>query len=257
MSLVILKIGGSAITKKDSVSRPRQNEIDRISKEIASFVTERDISDKLILVHGAGSFGHPQAMKYNLNEKFDVRGVYEIHKSVKELNSIVIDSLNDAGVSALPVHSLSSFLLENGNIVDNGAEKFNLMLERGAVPVFHGDVVMDRIKGAAILSGDKIAPYLATALGASRIGAGSNVDGVLDNTGAVIKKITPLGFVDIKKDISGSASTDVTGGMLGKVSEFVELAKEGISSRIFNASKKGMVSKFLYGEDVGTLIADK
>ena len=257
MSLVILKIGGSAITKKDSVSKPRQDEINRISKEIASFVTERDVSDKLVLVHGAGSFGHPQAMKYSLDEKFDARGVYEIHKSVKELNSIVVDSLNDAGVSALPVHPLSSLLLENGNIVDAGTEKLNIMLDRGAVPVFHGDVVMDRIKGAAILSGDRIAPYLATTLGASRIGAGSNVDGVLDDTGAVIKKITTLGFVDMKKHISGSSSTDVTGGMLGKVSEFVELARAGISSRIFNASKKGTVSKFLYGEDVGTLIADK
>jgi len=257
MNLVILKIGGSALTKKDSVSLAKQDEIDRISKEIASFITERDISDKLILVHGAGSFGHPQAMKYNLNEKFDAKGVYEIHKSVKELNSIVVKSLNYAGVSALPVHPLSSLLLENGSIVDSSTEKFTLMLERGFVPVFHGDVVMDRIKGAAILSGDRIAPYLATMLGASRIGAGSNVDGVLDNTGAVIQKITPLGFAAMKKHISGSSSPDVTGGMLGKVSEFVELAKEGISSRIFNASKKGMVSKFLYGEDVGTLIANK
>lgn len=257
MSLVILKIGGSVITKKDSVSRPRKDEIDRISKEIASYVTENEVTDKLVLVHGAGSFGHPQAMRYNLNEKFDTRGVYEIHKSVKELNSIVVDSLNDSGVNALPVHPLSSFLLENGNIVDSSPEKFNLMLERGAVPVFHGDVVMDRIKGAAILSGDRITPYLSVMLGASRIGAGSNVDGVIDDTGSVIKKISPPGFVDMKKHISGSSSTDVTGGMLGKVSEFVELSRVGVSSRIFNASKKGMVTKFLYGEDVGTLIADK
>jgi isopentenyl phosphate kinase len=49
----------------------------------------------------------------------------------------------------------------------------------------------------------------------------------------------------------------VTGGMLGKVSELLELANKGISSRIFNASRKGVVSRFLYGEDVGTLISDK
>ncbi|MCX9013821.1 MAG: isopentenyl phosphate kinase [Candidatus Methanoperedens sp.] len=257
MSLIILKIGGSVITKKDSLSRPRKDEIDRISKEIASFATDRDVSDKLVLVHGAGSFGHPQALRYNLDEKFDVKGVYEIHSSVKELNSMVLDSLNNAGVSALPVHPLSSFILENGNIAGFSPETVNVMLKRGAVPVFHGDVVMDIIKGASVLSGDRIAPYLATLLGASRIGAGSNVDGVLDESGTVIKKITPTGFVDMKKHISGSSSTDVTGGMLGKVSEFIELSRVGISSRIFNASKKGMVSKFLYGEDVGTLIADK
>ncbi|MBU4076420.1 MAG: hypothetical protein KKI06_06900, partial [Euryarchaeota archaeon] len=86
---------------------------------------------------------------------------------------------------------------------------------------------------------------------------GSNVDGVLDEKGEVIKKITPRSFIDMKKDIMGAKAPDVTGGMFGKVSELVELSKKGISSRVFNAAKKNMVSKFLYGEDVGTLITDK
>ena len=254
MSPVILKIGGSVITEKDAVSSARKDEIDRISQEIASF--RANSKEGLILVHGAGSFGHPQAMKW-VNGGFDARGVYLTHASVKSLNSLVLESLNNTGVTALPVHPLSSCLLENGKIVEFQAEKIRIMLERGIVPVLHGDVVMDRVKGAAVLSGDRIIPYLATVMNASKIGAGSNVEGVLDEKGILIKKITPMGFVDIKKQISGSSSIDVTGGMLGKVSELVGLAKNGISSRIFNASKKGMVSKFLYSEDVGTLISDK
>ncbi len=263
MSPVILKIGGSVITEKDAVSSARKDEIERIAQEIASFRTNS--SEGLILVHGAGSFGHPQAMKWaetpylntGTNKGFDAKGVYLTHTSVKVLNSIVMESLSNAGVSALPVHPLSSCLLENGKIIEFQVEKIKIMLERGIIPVLHGDVAMDRVKGAAVLSGDRIIPYLAIVMNASKIGAGSNVEGVLDEKGTLIKKITPTSFVDIKKQISGSSSTDVTGGMLGKVSELVELAKNGISSRIFNASKKGMVSKFLYGEDVGTLISDK
>ena len=254
MSPVILKIGGSVITEKHAVSKAKREEIDRIAHEIAQF--KINTTEALVLVHGAGSFGHPQAMKW-VNEGFDAQGVYLTHSAVKELNSMVLDSLNKAGVRALPVHPLSSCLLENGKIVDFQIEKLRIMLDRGILPVLHGDVVIDRLKGAAVLSGDRIIPYLATAMNASKIGAGSNVDGVLDNKGAVIKKITPISFVDIKKQISGAAATDVTGGMLSKVSELIELAKNGISSRIFNASRKGMVSKFLYGEDVGTLISDK
>jgi isopentenyl phosphate kinase len=254
MSLLILKIGGSVITEKDAVSCARKEEIDRISQEIASFKVNSQ--DAIIIVHGAGSFGHPQAMKW-VTGGFDAQGVYLTHSSVKLLNSMVLDSLNTAGIRALPVHPLSSCLLENGKIVEFNLGQIKLMLERGVVPVLHGDVVMDRAKGAAVLSGDRIVPYLASVMNASKIGAGSKVDGVLDDTGAVIKKITPVSFIDIKKHIQGSGSADVTGGMLGKVSEFLELAKSGTSSRIFNASKKGMVSKFLYGEDVGTLIADK
>jgi len=165
--------------------------------------------------------------------------------------------LNAAGVHALPVHPLSSCLLENGKIVDIQIGQIRVMLEKGIIPVLHGDMVMDRIKGASVLSGDRIIPYLAVALNASQIGAGSNVDGVLDERDAVIKKITQYSYIDVKKNIKGSGSTDVTGGMLGKVSELLELANKGISSRIFNASRKGIISRFLYGEDVGTLITDK
>ncbi|MFA4935520.1 MAG: isopentenyl phosphate kinase [Candidatus Methanoperedens sp.] len=257
MSLVILKIGGSVITVKDSdiPEQAKSADIDRLSHEIASF--KSGSGSKLILIHGAGSFGHPQAMKYRLNEEFNARGVYITHASVKRLNSMVLDSLNNAGVPSLPVHPLNSCLFDNGKLVSFQLEQIKVMLERGVVPVLHGDVVMDRTKGAGVLSGDRIIPYLALELKASQIGAGSDVDGVLDYSGNVIKKITPHSFVDMKKDIRGSGSTDVTGGMLGKVSEFLELANKGISSRIFNASRKGMVSRFLYGEDVGTLIADK
>ena len=254
MSLTILKRGGSVITDKDSVSVAKKDEIDRISQEIASF--KKEIKFPLILVHGAGSFGHPQAMEH-MNKGFNANGVYITHTSVKALNSMVVDSLNKAGLNALPVHPLSSCLLENGNIVEFHTAQIKLMLDRDIVHVLHRDVVMDRVLGAAVLSGDRLVPYLAAVTAASGIGAGSNVDGVLDNKGDVIKKITPLSFVDIKKNIQGASSPDVTGGMLGKVLELLELSKKGISSRVFNAAKKNMVSKFLYGEDVGTLITDK
>ena len=255
MSLIILKIGGSVITEKGSISKSRDAEIDRISHEIAAF--RKDSDSRIILVHGAGSFGHPQAMKYKLNEGFDAEGVYLTHSSVKLLNSRVVESLNNASVHALPVHPLSSCLLENGKLIDFQLGQIKVMLEKGIVPVLHGDVVMDRTKGASVLSGDRIIPYLAIVLKASKIGAGSDVDGVLDEKGAVIRKITPFNFLDLKKSIKGSGSTDVTGGMLGKVSELLELAGKGVDSRIFNATRKGVVSRFLYGEDVGTLIADK
>lgn len=255
MTLIILKIGGSTITEKGSISRAREAEIERISSEIAAF--RKDSDSHLIIVHGAGSFGHPQALKYKLSEGFNALGTYITHISVKVLNSKVVEALNNAGAYALPVHPLSSCLLENGRIIDFQLGSIIVMLEKGIIPVIHGDVVMDRINGASVLSGDRIIGHLAIALNASHIGAGTDVDGVIDDKDAIIKKITPVNFVDLKKSIKGSGSTDVTGGMLGKVSELLELANKGISSRIFNASRKGGVSRFLYGEDIGTLIQDR
>ena len=42
MSLTILKIGGSVITEKGSISRAREAEIERISHEIAAFRKDSD-----------------------------------------------------------------------------------------------------------------------------------------------------------------------------------------------------------------------
>ena len=52
-----------------------------------------------------------------------------------------------------------------------------------------------------------------------------------------------------------SEGTDVTGGMLGKVTELLKLNEiTGSTSYIFNARKPGNVSMFLQGNDIGTSI---
>ena len=65
--VIILKIGGSIITDKNSIE-PKVNydNLDRISSEIANAFNNKslDIADGLIIVHGAGSFGHTPAKKY-------------------------------------------------------------------------------------------------------------------------------------------------------------------------------------------------
>lgn len=58
--MIILKIGGSILTNKDST----QSEVDKESlKRIASEIRASldNSSKELIIVHGAGSFGHPPA----------------------------------------------------------------------------------------------------------------------------------------------------------------------------------------------------
>jgi len=54
----ILKIGGSILTDKNREMSARADEITRIAREISS-----SRSQDLVLVHGAGSFGHIPAKK--------------------------------------------------------------------------------------------------------------------------------------------------------------------------------------------------
>jgi isopentenyl phosphate kinase len=239
----ILKIGGSVLTDKNRVSVARPDAIERIAKEIG----ESPIPG-LVLIHGAGSFGHHQAKEYKLKDgltDWSIKGIWPTHHAVKSLNRIVVDALQMSGVDALPVNPLSNCTLQNGRIEHMCMDVIRLMLHAEIVPVMHGDVAMDRIRGIDVLSGDQLVPYLAIELKATRVGIGTNVDGVLDGKGDLIKKITPANINEINGLLAGSGGVDVTGGMQGKIQELMALAEAGIPSLVFNAEKPGNVLKFL------------
>ncbi|WNY27365.1 isopentenyl phosphate kinase [Methanolapillus ohkumae] len=249
--ITVLKIGGSAVTDKNAkAGLAKEEEMRRIFKEIATF------SGKIVIVHGAGSFGHTHAKAYGLDKGFHQEGVLITHDSVRLLNEMIVKGLREENIPAVPLHPFSFSVCEDGRIKSMFVDQISLMLDHGLVPVLHGDVCMDTVRGSCILSGDQSLPYVAEALCAKRVGLGSAADGVLDADGKVIPKITPKNFDSMKMHIGGSAGTDVTGGMLGKVSEILDLAKRaGIDSSIFNANTPGNVAAYLSGKNIGTLIS--
>ncbi|MDY0387819.1 MAG: isopentenyl phosphate kinase [Methanolobus sp.] len=250
-SITILKVGGSVITDKSADDgAAKLNEIERIASEIADF------NGKLIIVHGAGSFGHPQVKRFGLTGKFDHTGSIITHMSVRELNTMFVKALNSAGVNALPIHPMACAISENSRIKSMFLEQIEEMLANGFVPVLHGDMVMDTELGTSVLSGDQIVPYLAIQMKASRIGIGSAEDGVLDNKNELIPHISNENFNEVKEYLGGSPNTDVTGGMLGKVLELLNLSEQSNStSYIFNAVNSGNISDFLKGKNIGTAIS--
>ncbi|MDD2439149.1 MAG: isopentenyl phosphate kinase [Methanosarcinaceae archaeon] len=249
--LVILKLGGSVITDKSAADGVvRKAELLRIAREISGY------RGKLIVVHGAGSFGHTYAKKYGLDRKFDPEGGRITHESVKKLSIAVVEALTHFGIRAVAVHPLGCTVCKNGRIESLYLDNLKLMLENGFVPVLHGDVVMDSELGGCVLSGDQILPYLAKALQASRLGLGSAAEGVLGKDGKAVLELTPSNFEEVRGYIGASEDTDVTGGMLGKVWELLNLCKTScITSHIFNAGKADNVQRFLEGEAIGTRIS--
>ncbi|CAJ35360.1 isopentenyl phosphate kinase [Methanocella arvoryzae] len=252
MSVIVLKIGGSVLTDKNRSSTARVEHISRIAEEIS-----QGLNSRLVLIHGAGSFGHHQAkefgLKAGLNET-SIRGMWPTHHAVKTLNGMIIDQLYNHGVYALPVHPLSVCVLRDGRIDHICTEPIIEMLARGIVPVLHGDVALDRTRGVDILSGDQIIAALAKSLNAKKVGIGTNVDGVYAKDFKIIDDISPSNIDIVKEALSGSGGVDVTGGMYGKITELMDLATSGIPSLVFNAEKPGNVSEFLRGTCKGTLI---
>lgn len=244
--LKILKLGGSIITDKSRLATARLDQISRIAHEISGI-------ENLIVVHGAGSFGHIHAKNFGLPERFSGEGLLKTHLSVSDLNRIVVEALHDAGVDALPLHPLSSVVLRDGRIHHMSTEVITEMLRRDVVPVLHGDVAMDLSKGASIVSGDQLVSYMARTLGAGMVAMGTDVDGVMID-GRVLSCITPKDMHSLESHLLPAKGVDVTGGMRGKLAELVELAGIGIDSRIFNAGVAGNVRRALSGESLGTLI---
>jgi len=240
----ILKIGGSVITDKSaSVGVIKKDNIETIAKEL--WENKEAITGKLILINGAGSFGHPLVKKYNITKTYTPLAAAKIHNSVKNLNNIFVSSLIAQGIPAVSVDPISSIVCNNGKIINMQINSITQMLNTKLVPVLYGDIVLDQEKTTHILSGDQIATYLAKKLKVSIIGAGSSEDGVYykKNNNKIIKTINNKIFYKIKKDITGSAHTDVTGGMLGKVTRMLKLKKT--TSYIFNATKTGNITAFL------------
>lgn len=231
---LMIKLGGSVITDKSGDCAVRHDMLASVSREIAS----RRRSG-LVVVHGAGSCGHPEASRYRIPAGVtgeNLPGIFLTHRSVRRLNDAVVGALRDAGVEAVGVHPLSAWLAEDGRLTGTGCYgHLAEMLARGVVPVLHGDVVMDRVRGASIVSGDQLVRVLSGPLGIGRIGLATDVPGVLSG-GKVIPLLTPGSPLP---SAGGSGHTDVTGGMEGKLRELLALAEAGIGSDIFSVSRLG------------------
>ncbi len=81
--MMILKLGGSIITEKGAKTPTINNKnLKRISKEIKNALNHLNTNDSngLIIVHGAGSFGHPFASEYQIGNIISSKEEFEKKK---------------------------------------------------------------------------------------------------------------------------------------------------------------------------------
>ena len=241
---LILKLGGSVITDKQADCAVNRHQLASIAAAIAAAQT-----GGLVIIHGAGSCGHPEAKRYHLDRGAragETGGIFVTHRAVSGLNDAVVGALREKGVAAVGIHPLHTGVADNGRLAGFETRHIGKMLDLGMVPVIHGDVVMDLARGACIVSGDQLAGYLAVALPIGRVGLATDVPGVLDKNGAVVPAITRKTAKGLA--IGSSRHTDVTGGMKGKIDELLGLADHGIRSDIFHVSR---IPDFLSGSAHG------
>ena len=240
---ILIKLGGSVITDKKTDCVINRDHLSFVASAISHAGTEG-----IVIIHGAGSCGHPEAKRHHLDKGAvtgQTEGIYVTHRAVSRLNDAVVEALRKEGVAAVGVHPLHTAVADNGRLVAFECRHLEKMLMLKMVPVIHGDVVMDLSRGACIVSGDQLVRYLAVGLNINRVGLATDVPGVLDG-GHVVPEITKKMAPSLQ--IGNSMHTDVTGGMRGKINELLGLAGAGIGSDIFHVSRIG---DFLAGTDHG------
>lgn len=251
--LIFIKLGGSVITDKSKPFTPRLDIIKRLCSEIKDSKADH----KIIIGHGGGSFPHQPAKQYKTNEgvidNSSYKGIAEVQDAASRLNRIVVRNLIDAGLNAVSISPSSACIADNNKIVEWYTEPIKKLLDKDMIPVVYGDVVLDSSKGCSIVSTEKILNYISDEFKPDKIIVCGNVDGVLVD-GKVVPLITKNNFNEIKKYLGGSYGTDVTGGMLNKVEELLDLASRGYKSVIINVNVENNLSKTINGQNTGTRI---
>lgn len=259
-----MKLGGSILTNK-GCGEPilRADVLSRICKEIATFLkSKQDV--RLIVLHGAGSFGHPLAHRYGLNgsplDETRLSGMAETVLSMRTLNNLVTEQLRKEGLPAFPIQPNCMFnAQEDGSIINRGKEILSAILDAGGMPILNGEAIFQVEGRVTIASADALAVVLAKEFGVGRIIFASDVDGVYASfppaEGEKPLEVITRKDIDeiVSKDVAvKEGGMDVTGEMAGKLRALLPL--KSVSVDIVNGLVPGVLSEALSGKIVGTRV---
>ncbi len=249
--MYVVKIGGSVITDKSKKSFFKQKVMKKLASEI------KKSKKPIILVHGAGSFGHILAKQYSLNDGFQnknqIEGFAYTHAMVQQLNSLVLKELHNAGIPAISIPPHAILRLNNHKPSNVDFEIFKIYLNQGFTPLTFGDVVLDKKIGFSICSGDLILHLLADYFKPEKVIFVMDEDGLyttnpkIDRHAKFIKNLNvkELDVLTTKLD----AHDDVTKGMEGKIETIKKIADLGIETILLNGNVNNRLYDTLIGKD--------
>ena len=258
--MIFLKLGGSLITDKNHPETARLDILHRVAHEIASARASQPAL-QLLVGHGSGSYGHQAAARYRTHlgaaSQAEWLGFAEVWRVANLLNRLVVDAMLEAGMPAISFPPSASAVTQSGEIVELAAEPIARALSTCLLPVVAGDVAFDRQLGSTIVSTERVFARLAQSLRPTHLLLAGVDRGVFADYPENTRIYDQLRESDLHPStITGSAATDVTGGMADKVRHALAMAREvpGLQVRIFSGAEPGAIQAALSGEPIGTLI---
>jgi isopentenyl phosphate kinase len=257
--MIIIKLGGSVITRKGEYATLNSAVMENVARELSEYRG----SEPLVIVHGAGSFGHILAKQYNLKDPVRdselPKGIALVQRDVRKLNLLVMEPLLAIGLPVVSVPPALATELDDGALAWFDEGMFARYLDIGTIPVTFGDVVPDRKRGVSILSGDTIMERLVEDFPVSKAVFVLDVDGFFDRPpseeGAIL--YTSLSSDDLrdallKDQTSGPVSSkditdvvDITGSIRGKMESALRIADSGTDTYLVNGHQPSRLSSIL------------
>ena len=258
MRRTVIKFGGALITEKESRKVFRPDTISAIAPLILDLVNS---GMDLIIVHGAGSFGHIDAKSGDLSigrvsgrEEEQRRAKETVRRSMDELNGSVVSILESHGIRCR-CHPPREWANGTGSKFKGDISRFE---ERGYVHVTFGDVVdVSGNREFGILSGDHLMERLSTEL--PEVGKVvfllNGIDGLYDmDPTKKGSRMIPVWTSSTSFETSINESTDVTGGMALKVEVASRISEKVPLVAFVNGLKPDNLHSLLIGERfIGTL----
>jgi len=244
--MFILKLGGSVITDKSVENSFKKDIVERLALEI------KKANKEVIIIHGAGSYGHILAKKYDLNNGYKNEeqklGFAKTHTNVQHLNTIILKSLQEKNIAAVSIPPHAIMKLDDHKPLKIDFEIFNDCIKQGFTPVTFGDVILDKKLGFSICSGDLLIEILSKQFKPEMVIFVIDEEGLYTSNPKTDKNANFIENDLEKLSTSMNGHADVTRGMKGKIETIKNIANHGIDTVILNGNKPDRLFKVLVGE---------
>jgi isopentenyl phosphate kinase len=246
---IVIKFGGGLITDKSMMCTPNHAVIDSLVNVVRDCLED---NLRVIVVHGAGSFGHLRSKHWKLNHgylpdydflsqddcKSQQHAVSLVRKEMLTLNKIVLDAFSKRGIATtkLPPHEWAR---NTGSNFDGNITK--LFNNNKSVEITFGDIV-DCDEGVfGILSGDDLVVRICQDIPNVKrlIFAVKGVDGILKRPPELADESDLIEHWSPSTEYSGvhNSEIDVTGGIGLKAIRGSEVAASGVDVFIINGEE--------------------
>tara|TARA_B100000686_G_scaffold353282_1_gene458271 strand:- start:5159 stop:5956 length:798 start_codon:yes stop_codon:yes gene_type:complete len=258
---VVIKLGGGLITQKDSMRTFDAESMEAVSIAISKL---SGLGASIVLVHGAGSFGHILAKEWSIVDGLvpDIassqrEAVQKIRSDMKDLNAFVVSSLEDMGLEC-ESHPPSEWVTGTGRDFNGNLARFNRMSDK-PIPITFGDVVnMEDGSEFGILSGDDLMLRLSKELPevTHSIFLMADAQGIMDRPpnerGA---RLLPTWGPSMDFMSEHKSEIDVTGGILLKIKRAGEISESVEQVWILDGREPERIIELVQtGETLGTKI---